>query len=170
MTKVDKPEPPSENIKKTKFLGSTSNSYSFFRWSCLCNHLIWCGQFIASLTHWSFSFFVVEKLVWHCIWSSQPGHQRYMHPGQIHLGDESSSPQQQSSQLRPLSHSRGACVMDLPWELLLTKNSLKDVKFISVCSWTFQTFVLHWANNTSVYMHIQYHRHTPSTAFWRIKR
>lgn len=170
MTKVDKPELPSENIKKTKFLGSTSNSYSFFRWSCLCNHLIWCGQFIASLIHWSFSFVVVERLVWHCIWSSQPGHQRYMHPGQIHLGDESSSPQQQSSQLRPLSHSRGACVMDLPWELLLTKNSLKDVKFISVCSWTFQTFVLHWANNTSVYMHIQYHRHTPSTAFWRIKR
>ena len=60
-----------------------------------------------------------------------------MQPEPAHLGGESRSPEQQFSQLRPLSHHLSTCGMGLPSEFQFVRHSLKDAKFINVCGGNF---------------------------------
>lgn len=68
--------------------------------------------------------------------------------------------------VRQLSHSFRACVMGLSLELFLTRHSLKDAKFISVCRWTSQIFVLHWTNHTHTHT-LPHPPQPPHTHSWR---
>ena len=94
---------------------------------------------------------IVERLVWYHMWGLQPGHWRSMKPGPTHQGDESRSPQQQSSQWRLLSPSswhQNCSLWVTAWRM---PNSL-------VCHSTFQIFFLLSTNHIHRCAHKYTHR------------
>ena len=91
------------------------------------------------------------------MWSSQPGHRRSMQPGPTHWGDESRSPQQQSSQQRLLS----PCLWHQNCSSWATAWGMPNAL---VCHSTFQIFFLLSTNHIHRCAHKYTHGHAHTCA------